>query len=70
MSPSSLTERAGTGAYLAIALIFAVIGLSLAWLQVEDVINPAASQIVTLGMGAVVVVVILRVLELYSGRTE
>lgn len=70
MNPSSLPDRAGLGAYLAIAVIFAVVALSLAWLQVEGVINPAASQIVNLGMGAVVIVVVLRVLELYGGRTD
>lgn len=70
MNPSTLSDRAGTGAYLAIALVFAAVALSLAWLQVEGVIDPAASRIVTLGIGTVVVVAVLRVLELYAGRTE
>lgn len=68
MSSAPLTDRASGGAYLAIGLIFAAVALSLAWLQVEDVIDPAASQIVTLGIGVVVVIVVLRILELYAGR--
>lgn len=68
MSSASLTDRTGSGAYLAIGLVFAAVALSLAWLQVEDVIDPAASQIVTLGIGVVVVIVVLRLLELYAGR--
>ncbi|WP_160166846.1 hypothetical protein [Halogeometricum pallidum] len=56
--------------YLAIALIFAAGALSLAWLQVENVINPAASQIVNLGIGAVLLIGILRAAELYVGRRE
>lgn len=70
MSLSAPTDRAGAAAYLAIALVFAPVSLSLAWLRVEGVITPAASQIVTLGVGAVVVIVALRVLELYAGRSE
>lgn len=70
MSLSAPTDRAGAAAYLAIALVFAAVSLSLAWLQVEGVISPAASQIVTLGVGTVVVIVALRVLELYAGRSE
>lgn len=68
MSSASLTDQTSAGAYLAIGLIFAAVALSLAWLQVEDVIDPAASQIVTLGIGVVVVIVVLRILEIYAGR--
>ena len=67
MSTSAPDGRAGAAAYLAIALIFAAVALSLAWLQVEGVINPAASQIATLGVGAMAVVVVLRAVELYVG---
>ena len=51
MSPSASDDRAGAAAHLAIALIFAAIALSLAWLQVEGVIN----------------LVVLRAVELYVG---
>ena len=67
MSLSASDDRAGAAAYLAIALIFAPIALSLAWLQVEGVVDPAASQITTLGVGAMAVVVVLRAVELYAG---
>lgn len=70
MSRSPTADRASPGAPLAVAVIFAATALSLAWLQVEGVIDPAASRIVTLGTGALVVVVALRVLELYAGRSE
>lgn len=55
-------------AYLSVALVFTAVALSLAWLQVEGVINPAATLIVRLGVGAVVVIIALRVLELYAGE--
>lgn len=70
MDPTVLPDRASAAAYLAIAPIFAAVALSMAWLRVEGVIDPAASQIVTLGVGAVAVIVVLRILELYVGGTD
>lgn len=70
MDVSNVAGGGGATAYLAIALIFAAVALALAWLQVENVINPAASQLVTLAMGAAVLIVVLRVLELYARRSE
>lgn len=70
MPASISTDRSSPAVYLAIALIFAAGALSLAWLQVENVINPAASQIVNLGIGAVLLIGILRMVELYVGRQE
>lgn len=70
MPASTSTDRSSPAVYLAIALIFAAGALSLAWLQVENVINPAASQIVNLGIGAVLLIGILRAAELYVGRRE
>ena len=61
----------GSGApYIAIAVIVAAVALSLAWLQVEGVVLPAASDIVRLGIGATLAVVALRVLELWLGSAE
>ncbi|MDS0300665.1 hypothetical protein NDI76_18090 [Halogeometricum sp. S1BR25-6] len=70
MPTSISTDRSSPAVYLAIALIFAAGALSLAWLQVENVINPAASQIVNLGIGAVLLIGILRAVELYVGRQK
>ena len=68
MATDTLTNRGGAAMYLSIAVIFTAVALSLAWLQVEGVISPAASQIVTLGVGAVIVILVLRLLELYADR--
>lgn len=68
MAIDALTNRGSATAYLSVALVFTAVALSLAWLQVEGVINPAATLIVRLGVGAVVVIIALRVLELYAGE--
>lgn len=70
MVPTLISDSTNTAAYLAIALVFLAVALSLAWLQVEGVIAPAASQIVRLGIGAVILIVVLRMLELYAGRSN
>lgn len=68
MTIDALSDRGGAMAYFSVALVFTGVALSLAWLQVEGVINPAATLIVRLGVGAVVVIIALRVLELYAGE--
>lgn len=61
----------GSGApYVAIAIIFAAAALSLAWLRVEGVVLPAASDIVRLGIGATLAVVALRAIELWVQSSE